>query len=276
MQHKELPFIFFKKVLIHYNLLDKKAINKFYLDTQNNVYFIIQNNIFKNNFANENGGCVFISNLNSTGQIILLNNFFISNGISFDIKNNNTLGSIIYLENPSNISIENSNFFNNSGILGTCIYYYESVKDYSLILQKNTFNNNSALIAAGGIFFAQFDENINNDIQKTNKFLNNKASYGEDFSSPPFRMKFNENLNKFGSQNFNHRIIMIPGITTLNFSLSVLDFYNQKIMNLTSGSLCFITLKNFKDYSDIDEIHSTFALDGFSTVNFLNGFTIIK
>ena len=186
------------------------------------------------------------------------------------------MGSIIYLENTSNISIENSSFFNNSGIIGTCIYYYESYKDYSLILQKNTFKNNSALISAGGIYFAQFDKSLNIDILKDNSFMKNKAAYGEDFSSPPFRMKFNENLNKFGSQNFNHRIIMIPGITAVNFSLSVLDFYNQKIMNLPFGSLCFVTLKNFKDFSDIDEIHSAIELDGFSTVNFLNGFTIIK
>ena len=106
--------------------------------------------------------------------------------------------------------------------------------------------------------------------------MKNKAGYGQDFSSPPFRMKINQNLNKFESQNFNHRTIMIPGITSLNFSLNVLDFFNQKIMNLTLGSLCFVTLKNFKDFSDIDDIHSTIVLDGFSTVNFLNGFTIIN
>jgi len=183
-----------------------------------------------------------------------------------------SLGSVIYLENPSNISIENSNFFNNSGILGTCIYYSESYPDYSLILQRNVFNNNIALIAAGGIYFAQLDKNINIDIQKNNKFLNNKACYGQDFSSPPFRMKINQNLPKFGSQNFNHLTTMIPGMTTLNFSFSVFDFYNQKIMNLTFGSLCFVTLKNFKDFSDIDQIHSTISLEGFSTVNFINGF----
>jgi len=249
-----------------------KLINKIYLDNQN-VYFIIQNNIFQNNFANENGGCIFISNLNSTGQITLLGNFFISNGISFDIKNNNiSLGSIIYLENPSNIFIENSNFFNNSGILGTCIYYSESYQDYSIILQRNIFNNNMALIAAAGIYYAQLDKNIDSDIQKNNKFWNNKAGYGQDFSSPPFRM--NQNLNKFGSQNFNHLTTIIPGITSLNFSLSVLDFYNQKIMNLTYGSLCFVAIKNFKDFSDIDQIHSTISLEGFSTVNFINGFLI--
>ena len=247
--------------------------NKIYLDYQNNVYFTLENNIFQNNFANENGGCIFISNLNSTGQITLLNNFFISNGISFDIKNNTmSLGSIIYLENPSNISIENSNFFNNSGILGTCIYYYESYEDYSLILQMNIFTNNMALIAAGGIYYAQLDKNINSDIQKNNKFLNNKAGYGQDLSSPPFRMKINQNLNKLGSQNLNHLTTMIPGMSVMNFSFSVWDFYNQKIMNLTFGSSCFVSLKNFKDFSDFDQIHSTISLDGFSTVNFINGF----
>ena len=182
------------------------------------------------------------------------------------------MGSIIYLENPSNISIENSNFFNNSGILGTCIYYYESYQNYSLILQRNIFNNNIALIAAAGIYSAQLNKNIDSDIQKNNKFWNNKAGYGQDFSSPPFRMKINQNLNKFGSQNFNPLTTMIPGITSLNFSISVLDFYNQKIMNLTSSSLCFVTLKNYKDFTDIDQIHSTISLEGFSTENFINGF----
>ena len=128
-----------------------------------------------------------------------------------------------------------------------------------------------ALIAAGGIYYAQLDKNINSDIQKNNKFLNNKAGYGPDLSSPPFRMKINQNLNKFGSNNFNHLTKMIPGMTTLNFSFSVLDFYNQKIMNLTFGSSCFLSLKSFKDFSDIEQIHSTISLDGFSTVNFING-----
>ena len=182
-----------------------------------------------------------------------------------------SLGSIIYLENPSNISIENCTFFNNSGILGTCIYYYESDKDYSLILQRNIFNNNMALIAAGGIYYAQLDKNINNDIQKNNKFLNNKAGYGPDLSSPPFRIKISQNLI-FASHNLNHLTTMIPGMSVMNFSFSVWDFYNQKIMNLTFGSSCFVILKNFKDFSDIDQINSTISLDGFSTVNFINGF----
>ena len=133
-----------------------------------------------------------------------------------------------------------------------------------------------ALIAAGGIYYAQLDKNINNDIQKNNKFLNNKAGYGENLSSPPFRMKINQNLAKYGSNNVNHLTKMIPGMTAMNFSFSVLDFYNQKILNLTFGSSCFVILKNFKDFSDIDQINSTISLDGFSTVNFLNGFTIIN
>ena len=91
-------------------------------------------------------------------------------------------------------------------------------------------------------------------------------------SSPPFRMKINQNLNKFGSNNVNHLTKIIPGMTNLNFSFSVLDFYNQKIMNLTFGSSCFVTLKNFNDFSDIDQIDSKISLDGFSTVNFINGF----
>jgi len=70
----------------------------------------------------------------------------------------------------------------------------------------------------------------------------------------------------------NHLTTIIPGMTTLNFSFSVLDFYNQKIMNLTFGSSCVVILKNFKDFSDIDQINSTISLDGFSTVNFINGF----
>ena len=263
LQIEELQYIIFSKVYSKFKII-KKQIS---LDGQKDAYFIVENNIFQNNSADDNGVCIFLSNLNSSGQIFLLNNSFISNEISFQT---NSLGSIIYLENPSTISIENYTFFNNSGIIGTCIYYLESNNVYSFILQGNIFDNNKALITGGGIYFAQIDENINNDILSYNNFLNNQAYYDNetnDISSPPFRMKLNESLT--------NQIVVIPGITSLNFSLKILDFYNQTIMNLTFGSYCIVRLKNYPIFSDI-EINSTISLDGFSTENVLNGFYSYK
>ena len=75
-------------------------------------------------------------------------------------------------------------------------------------------------------------------------------------SSPPFRMKINQNLAKYGSNNVNHLTKMIPGMTAMNFSFSVLDYYNQQIMNLTFGLYVLLTI----------------SLVGFSKVNFINGF----
>lgn len=221
-------------------------------------------NIFENNRAQENGSLVFVSNLNSSGQILFINNSFCNNVIQFaKNKNNNSLGSIIFLENPSNFIIQSSTFFNNSGIVGACIYYAESIKNYLLIIQKNNFISNKASIAAGAIYFAQIDKNLNiNNVEKNNFFLNNKAAlYSENCSSPAFRMQINNNKNTKVTK-------IIPGITSLNFSLSVLDFFDQKILNLNFGSYCIIRLKNGVKFSDTD---ATISLDGAATVNFING-----
>jgi len=243
-----------------------------FIDYENQVYFILETNIFQNNFASDNGGCIYILNLNSSGQIVLLNNVFISNGILFVKIDNMSLGSIVYLENPSNLSIQDSTFFNNSGIVGTCIYYSESNQNYSFILQKNIFSYNNALLVAGVIYFAQLDQNVNSEIQQNNKFMNNKAGYGDNLSSAPFRIKNNDNLKNFDSPNFKNQITMIPGITALNFSFSIVDFFNQTIINMM-GSYCIIRLKNVVDFSDID-LQSTISFEGFSTADVINGFSL--
>ena len=57
--------------------------------------------------------------------MIIANNSFLSNSIKPNIYN---LGSIINLNDPGNVSLLNSLFEQNSGIMGTCIYYSELSK----------------------------------------------------------------------------------------------------------------------------------------------------
>ena len=77
---------------------------------------------FYQNAAWENGAALFIG---GSLKIIIENCNFTSNTIQ---PNSQNLGSVIFLNNPGNLSIINSIFKNNVGILGTCIYYSETNK----------------------------------------------------------------------------------------------------------------------------------------------------
>lgn len=57
--------------------------------------------------------------------MIIANNSFLSNSIRPNI---NDVGSIINLNDPGNVLLVNSLFEQNSGIMGTCVYYSELSK----------------------------------------------------------------------------------------------------------------------------------------------------
>ena len=96
-----------------------------------------------------------------------------------------TMGSIFYLENPGNITIVNSFFYNNTGIFGSAIYYSELRNNLNILtLTKN--------LQGDGYF-----NNISNNI-----FEQNLASFGGGvvhfqnnfpFENPLYTNKFSKN-----------------------------------------------------------------------------------
>ena len=95
----------------------------------------MSSNNFIENVATGNGAALYI--YDSSGNILVENCKFLTNSI---MSNSENLGSVLFLNNPGNISIINSSFENNVGILGTCIYYSESRKILFLIF-FNFFHN---------------------------------------------------------------------------------------------------------------------------------------
>ena len=137
-----------------------------------NYTFELNSNIFSQNTATENGGCLYLSQTSSSGIISIINDSFINNVINNSMS---SVGSIILLSDPANISIENSYFLNNIGILGTCIYYGESRRYFMLNLKNNIFENNKARLGAGGLFI---QDNYDKILPyENNQFMGNSAGF---------------------------------------------------------------------------------------------------
>lgn len=100
------------------NALDGSAI--YYEETDLLKTLTLNSISFDQNVAWENGAALFIDGSSKT--IIEYCNFT-NNSI---LQNDQNLGSVLFLNNPGNISITFSNFENNEGILGACIYYSET------------------------------------------------------------------------------------------------------------------------------------------------------
>ena len=82
----------------------------------------MESNLFFRNNAFFNGAALYI--LNSSSTIIINNNSFSENSVI-----QSTFGSILNLKNPGNLTISNSTFNSNQGVLGTAIYYDEESKN---------------------------------------------------------------------------------------------------------------------------------------------------
>lgn len=187
----------------------------------------------------QSGSSIYVSNLNSSGNVILMDNIFISNKIMQDTSNSSP-GSVIYFDSSSNVSVERSTFNNNLGNIGACIYYLETQRNFFLVLKDNLFQNNKAQISGGAIYYSQIDESILEIPYYSNHFVNNTANiYGKDLASIPFKFKILE--EKFNENNAKD---LIPGITEFNVVVNITDFFNQTIFNLNSGFECSLMLKN--------------------------------
>jgi len=97
--------------------LDGSAI---YYEETNLKTLILNSNFFDQNIAGENGAAIYIS---GSSSVLIENCNFTENSIQ---QNQQNLGSVLFFNNPGNLSITDSNFENNEGILGACIYYSET------------------------------------------------------------------------------------------------------------------------------------------------------
>ena len=245
-----------------------------FVDSIINFTIVFEKLTFESNSAIKTGVCFFINNQNSKGKIIIFENEFYKNKIFLD-NDQLTSGSVIHLVNPSSIEIKNSIFKNNIGILGTCIYYDETYEDlFVLNLEGNLFESNYAILGGAGLFMETNFYKIK--IEENNKFINNYALYGNDYSSPPFRMKCMQKNNKnlfYTQKNQSlNKITIMPGITNINLYFVILDYFGQYVKSL-NGEFSTINLKNVKDFSN--KLDNSINLMGISSATIINGSKIL-
>ena len=228
----------------------------------------ILNNTFRENFAFISGAGLYVSNSKCLGEIVLRNNIFYSNWIHADKAA--SIGSIIHLSNPGMISIQDSFFRNNSGILGTCIYYSEATSSMIQIL-GNVFKNNNATLGGSAIYLMNHYDRIN--IVQFNSFIDNKAYYANDFTTPPIRLQLNSKnkdntlLKKNGKlQRF---LNVIPGISILSLKFEAIDFFGEKIRDLPGASLS----SNLFSYNK--KINSIDSNDGKDSISMIDGYLLL-
>ena len=222
------------------------------------------------NSASENAAAIYISNSNSIQIIKLTSNTYSYNFINSPQQNKKqVLGSVIYLIDPGSIFIENSIFQHNIGILGTCIYYSETGKKV-IQLVSNTFKYNIAKYGAAAIYLYNNFQNIN--LKKTNNsFIGNLAYYANDFSTEPYNLRFiNPIKYKISKSNSQYTLKITPGITSLNLTFEILDYYGQTIKFL-NGSYSLLELRN-NDFSN--SIDSSINIQGVTSSTILNGLDI--
>ena len=219
---------------------------------------------FSNNYLDfmTSGGSIKAVNSNPN-SLLSINHSFFSNNLA------NVQGGALYFENQKFIVL-NSIFLNNTSKFGGAIYFYSpsfSQKDNyrEIVIEGNRFLQNKATITGGAIYVAKLDNHIDVQFDKNNEFEGNQAFAGEgdNLGSPSFRFK----INNFLSINKIHFQSLIPGISSLNFSLGIVDFYQNEVPFLNFPSYCSLSFKNLKGFS---ENNSTF-FDGISTVNVVNG-----
>ena len=203
-------------------------------------------NSFTMNQATENGAALYISNNNSFSQIVIASNNFVENQIIPNNDDSEMMGSIIYLQDPGLIKIINSSFVENLGIMGTCIYYSESISEVFFRLEGNYFEKNMAKYGGAAIYF---ENNFEKFLPlQANTFFGNIALFAKDVTTSPFRM--NLLYQKYDSQTNNKllQLNVIPGITEIDLYFTLLDYYNQKISSINIGS-SNAKIRSFSNFS---------------------------
>ena len=208
----------------------------------------MKNNSFLSNSALKNGSGLYILNKNKMAKIVIISNQFEYNK-----------GTAIYLNNPGNITILNSNFLNNIGNIGTCIYYSETFQSFSMRLLYNKFLNNRAFYGGAGLYFENSFYNL--DLNKKNTFYGNKAIYGSNYTTFPYRLY----LNSKKISGYSKGIIknVVPGITDFSLDFQFLDYYGQ---NISINAISSLKIMN-KNFLELDE----FFIDGKTSSVATNG-----
>ena len=202
--------------------------------------------------------CVFfISSANTFSNILITNNSFENNWLISNEKS--VIGSILYLDSPGNVIIRASNFINNKGILGGCIYYNEISENSLLMLDTNSFLNNFASLSGGALFLNSKYDQID---LKNNFFYQNYADNLENIvTTKPFRVSLNSLKN--------HKLfslVILPGIIFQKLEFRILDYFGQELINYDEG-FATITLIDQNNYHK----DSSLSISGKYSVSIING-----
>lgn len=221
---------------------------------------------FKSNYAFKNAPAIYIK-LNS-GIISIFNCNFSLNQVLETENNLLDQGSLLYLVDPGDITIQDSNFSENTGILGGCIYYSETNENRLIELNGNIFINNKAKLAGGAIYMEKHYQRI--DPFFNNTFRNNLGLFGNDVSSPPFKMIMSYDgkiLFQKLTKSYLYKNI-VPGISSINLNFIIVDYYEQEIISLDQGySLLYV--KDSKNLTRIND--SSIKIDGITSASIING-----
>ena len=178
----------------------------------------------------------FLQPLNIKSSIIslILNSSFANNG-----NRSLTKGGAISITD-SQVSIRNTNFANNSAIIGGAISFECSGSSFwSLSIVNSIFESNTGASQGGAIYYNYYRPIINNVT-----FFNNYAIYGSNFASFAFKIKFAE--SNTDEMKIHGLVSGVEYNQTLKFSLE--DFDNQTMV-LNNVNLISISPINKADVS---------------------------
>ena len=186
--------------------------------------------IISSNFHSTNGGAMTLISYSDPSNVVLSNNsFFINNALEN--------GGALYIINI-NISIYNSNFIQNIAFKGGGVYY-SSIKNNNFLFVSNLFLNNQANSEGGAIKWQgsmpylknnNFSNNVavyGNDIATIPLKIRMKIS----LKNPKFDCDFSKDLSEI--YNISNFYCVSSGIA-LNYLLhfEILDVYSNIVNNL--------------------------------------------
>ena len=194
------------------NINVKNGKNRFFKCS--NCLNVSLNNLIINNLIMEKGA-IFLENGCIENCIFFVKNSIFSNNYA------KIAGGAIYIYNM-NFSIKMNKFINNTADKGGAIYL-NSTRNYNLIIEKNIFEKNKALIVGGGFFW-----NFCKPLEKDNIFLKNLAISGPDKSNNPVKIIM---------KNYNFKQNFISGKKIKNdLIFYIADAYNQIATYIDTGS----------------------------------------
>ena len=211
----------------------------------------LKETIMSENFANSNGGAIYLEggSLLTSSNSKYIKNFASFGGgalystteskisIEHDLYNHNhalkggAIQSIGIIEFISNGTIFMNNYVNTSQICsgkngyGGALYLHNSILNglNNDEIINISFKNNSAQTAGGAIYVLNPKNNPNICINNILcNFVNNKAPYGINLSSPPTTLQLNSN----------HIVHAEPGFLLNSINITVHDFYNNMLNGL--------------------------------------------